>query len=66
VEGVQAERDGIDLNAFALDDYDVPYGYTPVVLAHPERIEETGDELARFLDATGRGYEFVEWRTNPS
>jgi NitT/TauT family transport system substrate-binding protein len=37
-EGLQAERDGIDLRAFRLDEYDVPYGYTPVVLAHPAAI----------------------------
>ncbi|WP_372912868.1 ABC transporter substrate-binding protein [Salinigranum sp.] len=58
-EGVQAERDGVELNAFALDDYGVPYGYTPVMLARPGQVEEAGDELARFLDATGRGYEFA-------
>jgi NitT/TauT family transport system substrate-binding protein len=58
-EGVQAERDGVDLNAFALDDYGVPYGYTPVMLAHPDRIDDRGDDLERFLDATRRGYEFA-------
>ena len=56
-EGVQAERDGIELNAFALDDYGVPYGYTPVMLARPA-VADT-DELAGFLDATRRGYEFA-------
>jgi NitT/TauT family transport system substrate-binding protein len=58
-EGVQAERDGVELNAFALDDYGVPYGYTPVMLARPEQVEEAGDDLERFLDATRRGYEFA-------
>ncbi|MFW6435460.1 MAG: ABC transporter substrate-binding protein [Halovenus sp.] len=58
-EGVMAERDGIDLTPFYLDDYGVPYGYTPLMLASPDTIEEQGDELARFLDATGRGYEFA-------
>ena len=55
-EGVLAERDGLTLNAFSLDEYDVPYGYTPTVLAHPETIETDRDALARFLDATRRGY----------
>lgn len=58
-EGVQAERDGIDLNAFALDDYGVPYGYTPVMLARPTTIESATDELRDFIDATRRGYEFA-------
>ncbi|MEF8822253.1 MAG: ABC transporter substrate-binding protein, partial [Halovenus sp.] len=58
-EGVMAERDGIDLTPFYLDDYGVPYGYTPLMLASPDTIEEQADDLARFLDATGRGYEFA-------
>jgi ABC-type nitrate/sulfonate/bicarbonate transport system substrate-binding protein len=62
-EGVMAERDGIDLTPFYLDDYGVPYGYTPVMLARPEEIEDRAEELNRFLDATARGYEFAA--TNP-
>lgn len=58
-EGVMAERDGIDLTPFYLDDYGVPYGYTPVMLARPEVIEVRSEELGRFLEATGRGYEFA-------
>lgn len=58
-EGVMAERDGVDLTPFYLDDYGVPYGYTPLMLASPDTIEDQADDLARFLDATGRGYEFA-------
>jgi NitT/TauT family transport system substrate-binding protein len=58
-EGVEAERNGIELHAFGLDDYGVPYGYTPVMLARPETIDEEAEPLARFLDATRRGYEFA-------
>jgi NitT/TauT family transport system substrate-binding protein len=55
--GGVAGRDGIELNAFRLDDYGVPYGYTPVLLARPETIAESGATLAAFLAATRRGYE---------
>ncbi|PSP16376.1 myristoyl transferase [Halobacteriales archaeon QH_10_67_13] len=55
-EGLLAEREGVPLNAFYLDEYDVPYGYTPTMLARPETIADRGDELAAFLAATGRGY----------
>ncbi|SDJ19804.1 ABC-type nitrate/sulfonate/bicarbonate transport system, substrate-binding protein [Halovenus aranensis] len=58
-EGVLAERDGIDLTPFYLDDYGVPYGYTPVMLARPEIIETRGEDISRFLEVTGRGYEFA-------
>jgi NitT/TauT family transport system substrate-binding protein len=58
-EGLEAERDGIELNAFSLDEYGVPYGYTPVLLARPATIARDDETLARFLDATRRGYEFA-------
>jgi NitT/TauT family transport system substrate-binding protein len=58
-EGVMAERDGIELTPFSLDEYDVPYGYTPVMLARPETIETNPERLSAFLDATARGYEFA-------
>ena len=57
-EGILAARDGIDLTAFYLDAYDVPYGYTPLLLARPEPIAD-GDALADFLAATARGYQFA-------
>ncbi|MFC5365324.1 ABC transporter substrate-binding protein [Salinirubrum litoreum] len=58
-EGLLAERDGIDLNAFRLDDYGVPYGYTPTLLATPETIDSEADRLQDALSAIGRGYEFA-------
>lgn len=58
-EGVLTERDGVALNAFRLDDYGVPYGYTPTLLAAPETIESDADRLADALDAIGRGYAFA-------
>ena len=57
-EGLLAARDGIDLNAFYLDEYDVPYGYTPLLLARPETIDD-GAALREFLAATARGYQFA-------
>lgn len=55
-EGVLCEREGIGLRPFSLDEYDVPYGYTPVLLATPETVENEADALSDFLDATGKGY----------
>jgi NitT/TauT family transport system substrate-binding protein len=57
-EGVLADRDGIDLTPFYLDEYDVPYGYTPLLLARPKTIAD-GDALAEFLEATAHGYQFA-------
>jgi NitT/TauT family transport system substrate-binding protein len=58
-EGPLAEREGLDLTPFSLDDYDIPYGYTPVLLARPERVAGDATALSAFLDATRRGYEFA-------
>mgnify|MGYP005859556123 CR=1 FL=1 len=55
-EGLLAERDGIGLNSFGLDEYNVPYGYTPVLLARQETIDDDDGRLADFLEATARGY----------
>ncbi|MFC7176633.1 ABC transporter substrate-binding protein [Halosegnis marinus] len=69
-EGVRARRDGIDLRGFGLSEYDVPYGYTPVLLAHPDTLDEHGDAVREFLAATAEGYEAAaadpEGRPTPS
>lgn len=57
-EGVLAAEDDIGLNAFYLDEYEVPYGYTPLLLARPETIADD-DSLSEFLEATARGYRFA-------
>ena len=58
-EGVLAERDGVELTPFYLDEYGIPYGYTPVLLARPGTIESDDGSLADFLAATARGYRFA-------
>ena len=35
-EGVIASRAGRELHCFALEDYDIPYGYSLLLLAHPD------------------------------
>lgn len=58
-EGLLAERDDVGLNAFYLDDYDVPYGYTPLLLARPETVDDEADLLSDFLAATAEGYQYA-------
>jgi hypothetical protein len=38
-EGIEAELRGVNLNVFKLEDYQVPYGYSPLLVAHPDTIE---------------------------
>ena len=56
-EGILAERAGHHLNYFALEDYAIPYGYSPVLLAHPSMLSaECAADTRAFLTATASGY----------
>jgi NitT/TauT family transport system substrate-binding protein len=55
-EGVHARRAGTDLRGFGLAEYDVPYGYTPVLLAHPDTLADHPDAVRAFLAASAAGY----------
>mmetsp|Transcript_3830 Transcript_3830/g.5255 ORF Transcript_3830/g.5255 Transcript_3830/m.5255 type:complete len:125 (-) Transcript_3830:2040-2414(-) len=65
-EGVSAELQGLSLRTFSLQDAGVPYGYSPVLLAHPVLLanEEDKQRLAAFLEATERGFQFAA--SNPA
>jgi len=60
-EGVIANHNGIELNEFQLKDAQVPYGYSPVLLAHPRLLEgEKADVLKRFLSVCQKAYKFCQ------
>lgn len=59
-EGVMAERKQVALNAFYLKDFDIPYGYSPVLLAHPDMLQENPDVFARFLRASNKGFQLLK------
>ena len=58
-QGVQAQREGVDLTLFNFNDYGVPDYYTPVLVASPNGIQNNADALKAFLRATARGYTFA-------
>ena len=58
-QGVQAEREGINLTLFTFNDYGVPDYYTPVLVASPDGVQNNADALKAFLAATARGYTFA-------
>ncbi|HET8860654.1 ABC transporter substrate-binding protein [Marivirga sp.] len=59
-EGILAERAGIKLNAFRLDEYDIPYGYSPVLVVHPEVLEGKQTAISNFLKASAKGFLFAQ------
>ena len=38
-EGVLAKQNGVQLNAFRLSEHQVPYGYSPLLLAAPALLQ---------------------------
>jgi len=59
-EGVQAKNEGIDLNLFKMEDYGIPYGYSPVIMASNEACQEHWKSYSNFLLATKRGYLYAK------
>ncbi|KAI8926521.1 NMT1/THI5 like-domain-containing protein [Entophlyctis helioformis] len=58
-EGIEAARANIDLNVFAFEDFGIPLGYSPVLVAHPDLLASQPDRVRRFLAATAKGYAFA-------
>ena len=56
-EGVLADRAGQALTHFNLQDYDIPYGYSPILMA-PAALAESA-ATAKFLAATAEGYKIA-------
>ncbi|MFD2570957.1 ABC transporter substrate-binding protein [Spirosoma soli] len=58
-EGVEADIRGIELHQFLLDDYEIPYGYSPVLAAHSDWANENAEALRQFLEITAAGFKFA-------
>lgn len=58
-EGVEARLRGVKLRSFKMQDYGVPYGYAPVLCAHPDILRDSPDMVNDFLVATAKGFEFA-------
>lgn len=55
-EGIEAIHKGIELQKFALADYDIPYSYSPVVLTKKEKLTKNKELFAAFINTTKKGY----------
>ena len=58
-EGVEAATKNITLNKFYLKDYDIPYGYSPVIFTKKAKMHQHLDAYTRFIRATQLGYQFA-------
>ena len=64
-EGCEAKLKNVELNAFPVCDYGMPYAYAPCLCAHPDWLVGNPETARAFLDATARGYKIAnEVRTS--
>lgn len=61
-EGIQAQREGVQLTTFPITNYGIPDYYSPNIITSPTIIKQKSDLLRRFMAATAQGYEYA--RTN--
>ncbi len=65
-EGVEAETKNIKLKKFKLKDYDIPYGYSPIVLTTKEKLKANQNLYSKFIQATKKGFLYTKGNLNES
>lgn len=55
-EGIEAESKNIALNKWSLNDYAIPYGYSPVIIAKRNKVKINVALYSNFIKATREGY----------
>jgi ABC-type nitrate/sulfonate/bicarbonate transport system substrate-binding protein len=63
-EGIEASGKNIELNKFNLAEFNIPYGYSPIVLTKKENIIKHKGLYSKFIKATQNGFLYA--RNNPS
>ncbi|TRX48927.1 ABC transporter substrate-binding protein [Fulvivirga sp. M361] len=59
-EGIEAKGKGVSLNKFKMDDFNIPYGYSPVIVALDENIKGQEKDIRNFLKATKEGFLYAK------
>lgn len=57
-EGIEAQQKGIDLNVFMLQDFNVPYGEGPMIIALDSECK-AGSDAAKVIAAAAKGYQWA-------
>ncbi|MCS6833446.1 MAG: ABC transporter substrate-binding protein, partial [Flammeovirgaceae bacterium] len=63
-EGVEAATRAVALNKFRMSDYQIPYGYSPVVLTKKENLMRKKEAYTNFLKATKKGFLLAKENAN--
>jgi ABC-type nitrate/sulfonate/bicarbonate transport system substrate-binding protein len=59
-EGIEASSKNIELDKFTLDEFNIPYGYSPIVLTKRENITKHKVPYSEFIKATQKGFLFTK------
>ena len=59
-EGVEAESKGVRLHKFKMQDYGIPYGYSPVILTKMDGIKKNREANHPFIQGTKDGFLFAK------
>lgn len=59
-EGVDVKLKNLKINKFRMSDYQIPYGYSPVVLAKKEKMVENYECYSNFIKASKQGFLFAK------
>ncbi len=59
-EGVEAEAKGVRLHKFKMQDYGIPYGYSPVILTKMDAIKKNKEVYQQFIQGTKEGFLFAK------
>jgi ABC-type nitrate/sulfonate/bicarbonate transport system substrate-binding protein len=65
-EGIEANSKGIELNKFTMAEFNIPYGYSPIVLTKKENITKHRELYSKFIKATQKGFLFTKENLNES
>ena len=58
-EGIEAASKNIALNKFQLTDFNIPYCYSPVIIAEKNNLITRRKDYEHFIKATKKGYQFA-------
>ncbi len=59
-EGIEAKTKGIELDKFELAAYNIPYGYSPVVITKKENLVLNKALYSKFIKCTQKGFLFAK------
>ena len=63
-EGIQAAYKGVDLHYFKMEDYNIPYSYSPVIAINENNFSMDKTQYRNFVKASKKG--FLQAQENPA